>query len=289
MSALDFLTTEDPLVEGARSARVFLEEMFDEKVISIVTPHLPDDRPPDGQFPGDYELRKQADKEFCLARAAARSINSFRAFVVSAIKDAYLNRRLIIATAVKERGVKTPAGAVQVWFEGTTLEFALTPYQRKQLKQFVQEVLPVMEAHHLPITDELMSLVVADDAAIKVPEKVRYAISLFSHERAKKGLVSAETAKYAHKVLNDDSISPHDVKTEVLRRTGQSEPVLIEGTVEMRADGTRVYYLVMDNDVVGEVFEKKTSGMVDWRFDTVVREKKHTCPSCGTVYEESNG
>lgn len=257
MSALEFLTEDDPL-EGARAAREFLEEMYAERVISINTP------PRKGEAPEDFDKRKEIDKTWCMVRAASRGILNFRTFVVGVMKDAFVNGTASVATNVT--GAKTEGGVLQVWYEGTRLEWALTPYQRKMFSLLISKVLPIFTENHLAVTDELASLVITDDAAVKVPHKVRHAVTIISDEERQKGMVSPATARYLHNALNDDSVSSNDMEAEIRRRTGRDPLVLVEGHVEILFDGKRRYILVTE-DGPGEAFEASTRRLVDWRMD----------------------
>lgn len=249
VDALTFLNTDDPL-EGAQSVQVFLDEMYDEHVL------------PQGK------KGAEGDKTFIQVRAAARAIINFRTFSVAAIKDAFMkgdDAFGLLSKLSQKMDAKTPGGMLDIWYEGTKLEFALSAYQLKFLRLFVNNILPEFKRHGLPVTDELASLVVdSTGSGIQVPDKIRFAEQLFEHEKAKNGIVSKDAVQYAYKALNDQTISTKTFENGVRERMGRGVPNLLEGHVEIQYDGKRKYILITD-DGLGELFEKHTDRLVDWR------------------------
>ena len=256
MSALEFLTDDDN-VSGGQRALEFLGEMYDEHVISIGTPKR------QGETKEEFEKRKSADKQVCMARAAARGILNFKSAVAIILKNAMISGDILISSY--SGGATTEGGILAVWFEQTRLEFALSVYERKMFSLFVRNILPAFKTYELPITDELATLMLTDDAAVGIPYKLRHAVTLVGDDMDRNGLVSRDTAEYVHTVLNDPTISAKTVETEVNRRIGRTEPTKLPGTVEIISQGGRRYLVITEDDMSGEYFERRTNDIVEWR------------------------
>jgi hypothetical protein len=258
-AALEFVTEHDP-VRGAQAVNALLDVLWDQGSIRTVTPKLP------GETDEAHIRRCAGEKLMAKVAAAGIAITNMHAFIAIALRDAFLSGQIaIVKPVLEDRSTKTIGGMLQIWYEETHLDLALSEYQRKMLSLFLSKLLPELIANGHEVTDDLMATIIDESGCgISVPDKVRFAISAVSDEKARTGKVSKETVDLVYDRMMDDSVTSVQMEAELRERKGKKEIVLVDGNVEILQDGKRRYTLVV-NDGLGEAFERATDKIINWR------------------------